>query len=376
MAIIARDRRQAEVIDMRQMENLRVFHDVARALTSTLELEPLLHTIMTKMAEFFGPERWSLMMVDEETNELYYALSAGMNSEKLETLRVKMGEGVAGWVAETGNPLVVPDVRLDKHWSRFSRQHPDLNLRSIACLPIRCGERTLGVMQLHNSSLDLLPEYSISFLRVLCDYAAIALQNARHMKMIHHLSITDDCTGLFNSRHLYSQLEDLIAEATDPQVIPIHSHFSIAFLDLDHFKHINDTHGHLVGSRLLAEIGRLLKATIGATNSAFRYGGDEFVALMRGLDKTEASALIKQVRQKLNESEFLTREGLSICVTASFGIATYPQDGATLHSIIRSADSMMYRVKQSTRNDIGVAHGEVQLSDNYTENSPQFRAEA
>ncbi len=376
MAIIARDRRQAEVIDMRQMENLRVFHDVARALTSTLELEPLLHTIMTKMAEFFGPERWSLMMVDEETNELYYALSAGMNSEKLETLRVKMGEGVAGWVAETGNPLVVPDVRLDKHWSRFSRQHPDLNLRSIACLPIRCGERTLGVMQLHNSSLDLLPEYSISFLRVLCDYAAIALQNARHMKMIHHLSITDDCTGLFNSRHLYSQLEDLIAEATDPQVIPIHSHFSIAFLDLDHFKHINDTHGHLVGSRLLAEIGRLLKATIGATNSAFRYGGDEFVALMRGLDKTEATALIKQVRQKLNESEFLTREGLSICVTASFGIATYPQDGATLHSIIRSADSMMYRVKQSTRNDIGVAHGEVQLSDNYTENSPQFRAEA
>ena len=376
MAIIARDRRQAEVIDMRQMENLRVFHDVARALTSTLELEPLLHTIMTKMAEFFGPERWSLMMVDEETNELYYALSAGMNSEKLETLRVKMGEGVAGWVAETGNPLVVPDVRLDKHWSRFSRQHPDLNLRSIACLPIRCGERTLGVMQLHNSSLDLLPEYSISFLRVLCDYAAIALQNARHMKMIHHLSITDDCTGLFNSRHLYSQLEDLIAEATDPQVIPIHSHFSIAFLDLDHFKHINDTHGHLVGSRLLAEIGRLLKATIGATNSAFRYGGDEFVALMRGLDKTEATALIKQVRQKLNESEVLTREGLSICVTASFGIATYPQDGATLHSIIRSADSMMYRVKQSTRNDIGVAHGEVQLSDNYTENSPQFRAEA
>ena len=106
-----RDRRQAEIIDTRQMENLRVFHDVARALTSTLELEPLLHTIMTKMAEFFGPEHWSLLMVDEETNELYYALSAGMNSDKLETLRVKMGEGVAGCVAATGNPLVVPDVR-------------------------------------------------------------------------------------------------------------------------------------------------------------------------------------------------------------------------------------------------------------------------
>ncbi len=361
---------------MRQMENLRVFHDVARALTSTLELEPLLHTIMTKMAEFFGPERWSLMLVDEEANELYYALSAGMNSDKLETLRVKMGDGVAGWVAETGNPLVVPDVRLDKHWSRFAKQHPDLHLRSIACLPIRCGERTLGVMQLHNSSLDLLPEYSISFLRVLCDYAAIALQNARHVKLIHHLSITDDCTGLFNSRYLYTQLEAQISEASNPQVIPIHPHFSLVFLDLDRFKNINDTHGHLIGSRLLAEVGGLLKRTIGPQHAAFRYGGDEFVTLLRGLDKADATILVRHLRQQLNESRFLTGEGLSIAVSASFGVATYPQDGATLHGIIRSADTMMYRVKNSTRDDIAVAHGEVQPNETRIEKLPQIRAEA
>ncbi len=361
---------------MRQMENLRVFHDVARALTSTLELEPLLHTIMTKMAEFFGPERWSLMMVDEESNELYYALSAGMNSDKLETLRVKMGEGVAGWVAETGNPLVVPDVRLDKHWARFARQHPDLHLRSIACLPIRCGEHTLGVMQLHNSSLDLLPEYSISFLRVLCDYAAIALQNARHMKLIHRLSITDDCTGLFNSRHLYTQLSEQISEISDPQVIPIHPHFSLVFLDLDRFKKINDAHGHLVGSRLLGEVGSLLKRTIGPQHMAFRYGGDEFVIMLRGLDKPDAAAVVKQVRQKLNEAQFLTREGLAISITASFGVATYPQDGSTLHGIIRSADTMMYRVKNSTRDDIAIAYGEAQPSDTFTEKVPPLRAEA
>ena len=89
---------------MRQMENLRVFHDVARALTSTLELEPLLHTIMSKMAEFFGPERWSLMLIDEEAEELYYALSSGLNNEKLDSLRVKMGDGVAGWVAQNRQP--------------------------------------------------------------------------------------------------------------------------------------------------------------------------------------------------------------------------------------------------------------------------------
>src|SRR6202789_1954272 len=346
---------------MRQMENLRVFHDVARALTSTLELEPLLHTIMTKMAEFFGPERWSLMMVDEETNELYYALSAGMNSDKLETLRIKMGEGVAGWVAETGNPLVVPDVRLDKHWARFARQHPDLNLRSIACLPIRCGERTLGVMQLHNSSLDLLPEYSISFLRVLCDYAAIALQNARHVKLIHHLSITDDCTGLFNSRQLYAQLEQEIADhisKTSFRVVTISKpHFSLLFLDLDHFKKVNDRHGHLVGSRLLGEVGALIKSTLGPDHAAFRYGGDEFVALLRGLDKPAATELAQRLLARLTQTRFLAGEGLSLSVTASLGLATFPQDGASLHDLIRAADPMMYTAKENGRNQIMVANG-------------------
>lgn len=353
-----------------------MFHDVARALTSTLELEPLLHTIMTKMAEFFGPERWSLMLVDEEKSELYYALSAGMNSEKLETLRVKMGEGVAGWVAETGNPLVVPDVRLDKHWARFARNHPELHLRSIACLPIRCGERTLGVMQLHNSSLDLLPEYSISFLRVLCDYAAIALQNARHVRLIHHLSITDDCTGLYNSRYLYTQLENLITEATNPQVIPIHKHFTVVFLDLDRFKQVNDVRGHQVGSRLLADVGRLLKNTIGPQHMAFRYGGDEFVAILRGTDKVEATTIVKHMRQKLNETKFLSEEGQGLSLTASFGMATFPQDGSSLHAIIRTADTMMYRVKNTTRDDIGVAHGEALAVESFPPKGAPLRVEA
>src|ERR1700709_312395 len=171
------------------MDHLRVFHDVARALTSSLELEDILGVIMNKMAQFFGPERWSLLMVDEAAGELYYAIAVGENAESLKGLRVPLGEGVAGWVASTGNPLVVPDVSLDPHWSAFARSHPDLKISSIACVPIRSGENTLGVIQLLNSKLDLLSEYSISFLRILCDYAAIAIQNARSLKLIQEVSI-------------------------------------------------------------------------------------------------------------------------------------------------------------------------------------------
>lgn len=336
-------------------DELRLFHEVARALTSNLELEPLLRAVLGKMEEYFGPERWSLLMVDEEANELYYALTTGKNGPVPSGIRLRMGEGIAGYVALTGEPLVIPDVRLDREWSRFARQHPELNLQSIACLPLRHGTRILGVLQLHNSKLDLLPGSSLSFLRILCDYAAIALQNARQVNLVHRLSITDDCTGLYNSRYLYTSLEQAIAAAKIQGELRPGEHFSLLFFDLDRFKNVNDTHGHLVGSRLLAEMGTLIKRCLGPGNMAFRYGGDEFVALLRGLDKPEAAAISNALRERLRCTPLLTNEGLSLHLTASFGLATFPQDGIDLHSIIRSADTMMYCAKSEGRDRLIVA---------------------
>ncbi len=345
-----KEKRPFEVIESRQMDHLRVFHEVARALTQTLELEDILLTIMDKMAQFFGPEKWSMLLVDDDAAELYYAIAVGEDSESLKGLRVPLGEGVAGWVASTGNPLIVPDVSLDPHWSAFSRAHPDLKIQSIACVPVRSDDKTLGVIQLLNSKLDLLSEYSISFLRILCDYAAIAIQNARRMKLIHELTITDDCTGLFNARHLYTLLDEQIARsASNPN-----NEFSLVFIDLDHFKQVNDTHGHLVGSRLLSEVGSLMKRCLGPQNACFRYGGDEFVTLLPGLGKEAAIEATTRLWELLRESRFLTGQGLSLSVAGSFGLATFPEDGNTVQAVIRSADTMMYAAKV-TRDNIFVA---------------------
>lgn len=347
---VKQHKRQFEVIESRQMDHLRVFHDVARTLTTALDLELILRAIMDKMANFFGPERWSLLMVDDAKQELYYAIAIGESSESLKGLSIPLGQGVAGWVAATGNPLVVPNVSLDPHWSSFARRHPDLHIHSIACLPIRSGEKTLGVIQLLNSQMDLLNEYSISFLRILCDYAAIAIQNARSVKLIHELSITDDCTGLFNSRHLYTLLEEEIQRAGEARSKP----FGLLFFDLDRFKNVNDVHGHLVGSRLLRDVGDVVRDVIGPDNFGFRYGGDEFVVLMPGLDKGSAATLTHHVRNTLREHRFLTREGVELRITASFGLATFPEDGDSVHAMLRSSDSMMYEVKNSTRDEVAI----------------------
>lgn len=331
-----REKRQYEVIDSRQLDHLRVFHDVARALTGSLELEDILRAIMEKMAGFFGPERWSLLLVNSTETELNFEIAVGENSKSLRGLKVKMGEGVAGWVAVTGHPLIVPDVSLDPKWSAYAKAHPELDIQSIACVPIRSGTKTLGVIQLLNSKLDLLSEYSVSFLRILCDYAAIAIQNAKSMRLIHELTITDDCTGLFNARHLYSML----AEQVD-----MHGVFSLVFIDLDRFKTVNDTHGHQIGSRLLAEVGDLMKRVLGPENACFRYGGDEFVALLPRLSKNQAALLTEKLWMELRSARFLESAGLSLQLSGSFGLATFPDDALTVTEIIKLSDKMMYAAK-------------------------------
>ena len=344
------EKRQFAVIESGQMKHLRVFHDVARALTQTLELEEILRIIMDKMTGFFNPERWSMLMVDEQAQELYYPIAAGENDASLKDLRIQMGEGIAGWVASSGTALVVPDVALDPQWSAFSRAHPELRIQALACIPIRSGDKTLGVIQLFNSKLDMMSEYSQSFIRILCDYAAIAIQNARSVKLIHELTITDDCTSLFNARHLYTMLDEQVAVAGSNR----EHRFSLLFVDLDHFKEVNDTHGHLVGSRLLAEVGSLMKRVLGPENSCFRYGGDEFVALLPGLGKQAAIDATMRLWGALRAERFLTAQSLSLALAGSFGLATFPEDGNSVQNIIRAADTMMYAAK-TTRDNVSVA---------------------
>ncbi|MFC6646040.1 diguanylate cyclase [Granulicella cerasi] len=339
-----------------KFDDVQLFHEVARALTSNLALEPLLREILGLMERYFGPEQWSLLICDEEKGgEMYYALTSRPDLDELRDLRIAPGEGIAGWVARTGNPLIVPNVKKDPEWAAFASQNPELNLKSIAALPIQHGGRSLGVLMLHNSELELLPDDALNFLRVLCDYTAIALENARQVKLVHKLSITDDCTGLFNSRYMYETLEQEIAVLQDPQIVSIKREFSLVFFDLDHFKSVNDTHGHIVGSRLLAEVGNLVKRTLGPDHSAFRYGGDEFVVLLRGAGKAEATAIIQHLRETLINTDLNTGGEVTLRIKASFGLATFPEDGADLYSIIRASDTMMYKAKADGRNCIAIA---------------------
>ena len=334
----------------RQTQELNIFHDVAKALTSSLDLDSILQTIMEKMAEYFRPDTWSLLMVDEEKGDLYFAIAVGSASEALKNVRLKVGEGIAGHVAKYGEIVIVPDVRTDQRFAKRIDEMTQWETESIICIPLKSKLRVLGVIQLVNVDMKHFGHQESFFLQSLCDYAAIAIENARSVEKIQELTITDDCTGLYNARHLYKTLETEVYRSSR-----FGYEFSVVFIDLDHFKQVNDTHGHLIGSKLLAEIGYLIKAQLRLIDFAFRYGGDEFVILLPQTGKDSAAVVARRLRDSLRSSCFCKEEGLNLNVRASIGLATYPHDAKTPHDIIRQADGMMYEVKNTTRDNIGIA---------------------
>lgn len=341
------------VTEMRKkLEHLSIFHDMAKALTSTLQVDKVLTTIMDKIQEFLHPDTWSLLLVDEKTNELYFQIATGEGASKLKDIRIPMGKGIAGWVAQTSQAAIVPDVSKDNRFFSEVDKKTEMRTQSIVCVPIRSKERVLGVIELINYvGQRPFDEADLTLLQAMADYAAIALENALHVQRIHELTITDDVTELYNVRHLNFVLDTEIYRSDRYGY-----KFSLIFIDLDHFKEVNDTYGHLVGSKLLREMAELLRGSLRLIDYAFRYGGDEFVILLPQTDKESAYVVARRLRERTTNHQFMQSEGLNLRLTASLGLASYPTDAKSKAELIRLADEAMYLVKNTTRNNIAAAN--------------------
>lgn len=177
--------------------------------------------------------------------------------------------------------------------------------------------------------------------------AGLALARVRQLERLRELAAIDDLTGLFNARHLQHTVErelSRLARTTRP--------LSLVFLDLDAFKRVNDRHGHLLGSRALVEVGALLRACIRLTDTAVRYGGDEFVVVLPNTSRRDASGVARRIQQRVAAETFLTGHGLEVRLTMSVGVATLTRPTYSAADLIRNADEAMYWVKRHGRNGI------------------------
>jgi diguanylate cyclase (GGDEF)-like protein len=335
-------------IESRQtISDLLAFHEIARALTSSQNIESTLAAIMGQMERFFHPEGWALLLTDEHRRDLYYALTDPHYDRQFAGTRLAYGQGLAGSVAERGEMLVMPNVVGQSLVEAGFDPRPGLDVRSAICIPLRSRLRTLGVVQMFNLAPEMFSEHAISRLRVLSDFVAIAIENARAFERVQELTITDECTGLYNLRHFESMLRSEIARSER-----LGTNFSLIFIDLDHYKLVNDQYGHQIGTQLLAAVSNTIRSQVRSIDLVFRYGGDEFIVLLPGTGAMKASQAAERLMHSFRKTNHAIAPGININIRASFGVSSYPEDGTSSQQLLRSADTRMYKIKESTRDGI------------------------
>jgi len=325
--------------------------EIGKVLTSTLNLQEILKRIVMKVSELIEAENWSLLLKDPETGESTFEIVVGVDEKLLKGVRLAQGEGIAGRVIETGRPQIIQNVKEDPNFNRKVDEITGFETQSIICIPLKTHGKILGALEILNvTDTAFFQEKYFLILTILSDYAAIAIENSQQCDRISHLSITDEYTGLYNARYLYQVLDDIMEQHTAKD-----KSFAIVFMDIDDFKNIVDTYGHLMGSMVLKEIGQTISSCLHEEDILIKYGGDEYIIILPDRSRQEAIVDVEKIRHAIRNSTYLKYENQAVRVTASFGIAIYPDDESTPKDLLIRADKMMYSVKRSTKNGYGIS---------------------
>ncbi|OFW16295.1 MAG: hypothetical protein A3H29_16020 [Acidobacteria bacterium RIFCSPLOWO2_02_FULL_67_21] len=254
---------------------------------------------------------------------------------------------VADWVMIEGQELMAADLSRDR---RIEGQ----GLGTVIAFPLVCRSHTAGAL----IGLDPLPSAAapslgaavLSLLRLLLEPAAIALDNALSVQKAEALSVTDDLTGLSNSRYL-----NLVLRREEKRSVRSARPLSVLFIDMDGFKEVNTHHGHLAGSKALVEVAAVIRSCARETDVVARFGGDEFSVILPDTGREGAVFVAERICARIRAFRFLEPDGLAVRLTASVGVATLPEVTVSAEELLRAADRAMYRVKDRGKNGIHVA---------------------
>ena len=348
--LLMSSRNEGNLDDGQARVHLSVLSDVARIASASLSLDDALRRIMAAVSHQFAPENWSVLLADDGGG-LRFGLAMGQAASGLESLRIEPGEGVAGWVALHDEMAVIADVDEDGRFEKRFDEESGFRTRSLVALPLRSRGRVVGVMELVNVlESKSLTDADLGLLQTLCEAAGVAVDNARTHARVVELARSDALTGLLNST-AFSEEVERVARRSEAAGEP----FSVVFMDVDDFKHVVDTHGHLEGSRVLAEVGHRIGRSLQSGGVATRFGGDEFAVLLPGTSRGQARVWAEALRARLRGQPYACGAGTSVGITLSVGLASCPENGHTAAEVLKASDVAMYAVKAEGKDGCGEA---------------------
>ena len=313
---------------------------MVRSVNASLDPERVGEAILARMSSLLPASSWMVIAADGQGDSRVIA------SRGLTAATEHCADTVGRFICRTGQAFTCRDLSEDHRLSI------DARVAAIG-FPLVCRGETLGALvavDRRKSQREPRLGTTMRLLEALIEPGAIALDNAIRIQRAEALSVTDDLTSLYNARYLAQVLRREVKRASRGN-----RPLSLLFIDLDGFKLINDTHGHLFGSRALVEAAEVIRGSGRETDVGARYGGDEFALVLPDTGSEGAVAVGERVRERIAAHQFLQTAGLEIHLTASVGVATLPDTATSVESLIQLADKAMYWVKDHGKNGIRTA---------------------
>jgi diguanylate cyclase (GGDEF)-like protein len=321
------------------VQYLRTMAEVSTVIAGTLDPEELYRIIPDRVMAKLGLTDFCIMLYSRETKRLVAkSISAG-NGGTMPEFSLDPGEGVAGKVFTTGEPAWIPDVRSSPDFLHYGGRRTDV--RSFMCVPLVSKGRNIGVLMLNHPEPNAFEPELLSTMRVLASYLAIAIENAGMFGLVKSLSEKDSLTLLYNHGSFHDKLA-IELERANRYVRPM----AVIMLDLDHFKEINDRYGHMTGDRVLALVAGALGAHLRKTDTAARYGGDEFAVILPETDLSSAALIAERIAEGISNIRLDIGGESVISITASIGYASCGHDAPGRGEILNIADRLMYDSKR------------------------------
>ncbi|HTG00782.1 MAG TPA: sensor domain-containing diguanylate cyclase [Nitrospirota bacterium] len=335
---------------MSKFNRVVTISELTKVLAPIQNSEKLLQTILEQSASLLAAEQGSLMLLDQETDALLLEAKKGVINGLDQKIRINRGEGIAGKVAELGEPILVENVENDPRTMQKNRGH--YKTRSFVSVPLKIDDRIIGVLNLADKTTgEVFNEDDLKLIQSFATHAAIVVERNMFFNKteeLKKLTITDSLTGLLNRRYLYERLKDELGRAQRHG-----HHFSLLMLDLDGFKYCNDTLGHLFGDKILKNIADTLINTVRSMDVVARFGGDEFMVILPETDEPLAIDIAERVRTSLavHVARARSDEGPGPHIlTTSIGIVCYPRHGESLEALLENVDKALYRAKNKGKN--------------------------
>jgi diguanylate cyclase (GGDEF)-like protein/putative nucleotidyltransferase with HDIG domain len=319
-------------------------YQIAQAMGTKLGLADMMSLISSKLSNLVPFSACALFLYSESTEHLNCRFATGTDSELLQQLTLRSGQGLNGWVVRNRRPLV--NARPSADLEAMGSNAPTVLESALVC-PLIFGERVIGTLAVYHTEPGYYREDHRRLLERVCEQGGAVIHNSIVFEQTQEDSLTDPLTGLPNTRSMFLHLTRELARATR-----LGDEVSLVVMDLNGFKGINDTHGHHVGDFALREVAGVLKAAIRPYDICVRYAGDEFIVVLSGCGRGQAENKRVELQEVVSRLALEASPGNRLSLSISAGVAVFPHDGETYEALLAKADGRMYSDKSARKSDL------------------------